>query len=166
MILRKQEEVETHGINNTNQFQIKASSHAFRILSDGLYSDKISSIIRELSCNALDSHIANGNPEIPFQIHIPSKLIPHFHIRDYGIGLSEEDIMGLYSTYFASTKGQSNDFVGALGLGSKSPFSYTDSFTVESWFNNEKKTYAIFIGDEGVQIYQKYMKNHLKNQVV
>lgn len=149
MILRKTNEVQAFGIENSQSFQINASAHAFRILSDGLYSDKISSILRELSSNALDSHIAKGITDTPFTIHIPTKLSPHFYIRDYGTGLSEEDIFGLYSTYFASTKGESNDFVGALGLGSKSPFSYTDSFTVDSWFNGTHKTYAVFIGVNG-----------------
>lgn len=155
MILKKQHEVEVHGMPSQKQFTINASAQAFKILSDGLYSNKEASIIRELSCNALDSHIANGNKQTPFQIHIPTILTSHFSIRDYGTGLSNEDIENIYTTYFASTKSSSNDYVGALGLGSKSPFSYTDSFIVESWFNNIKTTYAIFYGDDGYPTYSK-----------
>ncbi|MGZ7144954.1 hypothetical protein ACXWOO_11340, partial [Streptococcus pyogenes] len=48
---------------------------------------------------------------------------------------------GLYNSYFASTKAESNDFIGALGLGSKSPFSYTKSFTIVSYHEGEARGY-------------------------
>ena len=156
MILNNNEyKCETGGIQTTSNFNIKASAHAFRILSDGLYSDKILSIVRELSCNAYDSHIAAGKKDIPFSISAPDSLEPHFVIRDYGTGLSEDDVINLYTTYFESTKQQSNEFIGALGLGSKSPFSYTDTFIVESFFNKEKKTYIVFINDTGMPTISK-----------
>jgi hypothetical protein len=58
--------------------------------------------------------------------------------------------MGLYSTYFDSTKTNSNDFIGALGLGSKSPFSYTKAFEVVSRFDGTRRIYSVFINEEGV----------------
>ena len=137
--------IETN-IESTKNFTIKASSKAFKILSSGLYSNKIRAIIRELSCNAYDSHIAAKNNE-PFIVHLPSDLNDNFYVQDFGTGLSEKDIMNLYTTYFDSNKTNSNDFVGALGLGSKSPFSYTDSFSVESIFNNIRTTYIVFIDE-------------------
>lgn len=137
--------IETN-IEPTKNFTIKASSKAFKILSSGLYSNKIRAIIRELSCNAYDSHIASKNDE-PFIVHLPNDLNDNFYVQDFGTGLSEKDIMNLYTTYFDSNKTNSNDFVGALGLGSKSPFSYTDSFSVESIFNNIKTTYIVFIDE-------------------
>lgn len=127
-------------------FQIAASAKAFRILSSNLYKNKIRAIIRELSCNAVDGHIANGNKN-PFDVSLPGMLDPQFKIRDYGCGMDHETIMNLYTTYFASTKSESNDYIGALGLGSKSPFSYTDSFTVVSYFDGVRRTYSAFIKD-------------------
>lgn len=127
-------------------FQIAASAKAFRILSSNLYKNKIRAIIRELSCNAVDGHIANGNKGT-FDVHMPGMLDPQFKIRDYGCGMDDETIMNLYTTYFASTKSDSNDYIGALGLGSKSPFSYTDSFTVVSYFEGMRRAYAAFIKD-------------------
>ncbi len=138
-------EIET-SLNNSKNFTIKASPKAFKILSSGLYSNKIRAIIRELSCNAYDAHIAANNPE-PFIVHLPSRLDNSFYVKDFGTGLSEEDIMSLYTTYFDSNKTNSNDFVGALGLGSKSPFSYTDSFIVESRFNGRKTLYLIYLDE-------------------
>lgn len=74
-------------------------------------------------------------------VHMPNRLEPHFSVRDFGTGLSHEKIMKMYTTYFHSDKNTSNDYTGCLGLGSKSPFAYTDHFTVISYWNGEKRTY-------------------------
>lgn len=114
------------------QFTIKASSAAFRILSDGLYSDKAKAVIRELSCNAYDSHVAAGRADEPFEMHLPTNVEPWFAITDFGTGISDADIYDVYTSYFTSTKSGSNDFIGQLGLGSKSPFCMVNRFTVVS----------------------------------
>jgi hypothetical protein len=136
------------GVQRT--FQIHNNIKSFRILSDGLYSDKITAVIRELSCNAWDSHVAAGKKTVPFEVHFPTGLEPWFSVRDFGIGLCEEDIYDLYTTYFSSSKDQSNEFIGALGLGSKSPFSYCETFTVTSNFNGSKQIFSAFISEEGL----------------
>jgi hypothetical protein len=127
-----------------SKYTIEASAKAFSILSDGLYADKIKAVIRELSTNAYDAHIESGKAQEPFLVHLPNRFESHFSIRDYGTGLSHEDCMNLYTTYFGSTKTGSNDAVGCLGLGSKSPFAYTDSFTVTSYFGDKKRVYNSF----------------------
>jgi hypothetical protein len=141
--------VAAHGMQQTNVFQIASSAHAFRILSSGLYSDKIGAVLREIGCNAMDAHIAAGKPDEPFEVHLPSRLINKFYIRDFGLGLSHDDILSLYTTYFSSSKSRSNDFTGAFGLGSKSPFSYTDNFTVTSVHNGKRNTYMAYVGTDG-----------------
>lgn len=129
------------------RFKIKASARAFQILS-GFYSDKIAAIPRELGANAWDSHVKAGTTDIPFEVHVPNALEPWFSIRDYGTGLSPEAVDSIYTTYFESTKTQSNDEDGCMGLGSKTPFNYTENFTVTVWHKEEKSTYNCFI-DEG-----------------
>lgn len=136
------------GVQRT--FQIHNNIKSFRILSDGLYSDKITAVIRELSCNAWDSHVAAGKKDVPFEVHFPTGLEAWFSVRDYGIGLCEDDIYNLYTTYFSSSKDQSNDFIGALGLGSKSPFSYCETFTVTSIFGGKKMIFSAYISEEGL----------------
>jgi hypothetical protein len=134
---------------SNSDFKIKASAKAFSILSSGLYSNKIKAIIQELSCNAYDSHVAAGKKDVPFDVFLPSILEPSFYIRDYGVGLSDEEVNNVYTTYFESTKTKSNDYVGALGLGSKTPFCYTDNFTVTAWKNGVCRIYTAYINDLG-----------------
>ena len=139
-----------HGTSDERQFQIRGSAKAFKILSDGLYSNKILAVVRELSCNAKDAHIDAGKGDVPFEIHLPNALEPWFAVTDYGIGLSHEDVMNLYSTYFESTKTDSNNVTGCLGLGSKSPFAYVDAFTVEARWNGTLTLYSCFYNEEGI----------------
>ena len=142
-------DVECSGELVVESFTIKATAKAFAILSSGLYANKIRAVIRELSCNAWDSHVAANKNTTPIEIHLPTALDPTFYVKDFGIGLDDDDVKHLYTTYFESTKADSNDFVGALGLGSKSPFSYTQSFQIESRFNGVKSTYTAFIKENG-----------------
>lgn len=137
-------------VGTTGEFKIRNSAKAFKILSDGLYSNKIKAIIRELSCNAVDSHVAAGKPDVPFEVHLPTMLEPWFSVRDFGTGLDNNQVVNIYTTYFESTKSDSNDFIGALGLGSKSPFSYTENFTVTAIKNGTKRIYSAFINEVGV----------------
>lgn len=141
--------VERSGEFKESNFKIKASAKAFSILSSGLYSNKIRAIVRELGTNAADAQIDSGNSQGQFLVHLPNNLEPTFSLRDFGTGLSHDDITHIYTTYFESTKTGSNDFTGCLGLGSKSPFSYTDNFTVTSFFNGAKHVYSAFIGENG-----------------
>ncbi len=137
-------------VGEIGEFRIRNSAKAFNILSSGLYANKVRAIIRELSCNAVDSHTAAGKQDTPFDVHLPTQLEPHFAIRDYGTGLTHDQVTQIYTTYFESTKTESNDFIGALGLGSKSPFSYTDNFTVTAIRDGVKGIYSAFINGSGV----------------
>ena len=143
-------EVVLSNVGTTGEFKIRNSAKAFKILSDGLYSNKIRAIIRELSCNALDSHVGAGKAGVPFEVHLPTVLEPWFAVRDFGMGLDGHQVVNIYTTYFESTKTDSNAFIGALGLGSKSPFSYTENFTVTAIKGGIKRIYSAFINEAGV----------------
>ena len=145
-----QNEAVLSNVGQIGEFRIRNSAKAFSILSSGLYANKVRAIIRELSCNAVDSHAAAGKKDMPFEVHLPNAMEPHFSIRDFGTGLSHEQVTQIYTTYFESTKTNSNEFIGALGLGSKSPFSYTDNFTVTAIQDGKKGIYSAFINADGV----------------
>jgi hypothetical protein len=134
-------------LNSPQAYKIKASSKAFKILSEGLYSEKAKAPVRELSTNAYDAHIANGNDDVPFDVHLPNMVEPWFSIRDYGVGMSTEELETIYTTYFDSNKTHSNKFVGQMGLGSKTPFCVSDSFTVVSIKDGIKTTVVNYLDD-------------------
>ena len=145
-----QQEAVLSNVGQIGEFRIRNSAKAFNILSSGLYANKVRAIIRELSCNAVDSHVAAGKADTPFEVHLPTALEPWFAVRDFGTGLNHEQVTQIYTTYFESTKTDSNAFIGALGLGSKSPFSYTDNFTVTATQSGVKRIYSAFINEQGV----------------
>lgn len=131
-------------------FQIANSAKAFQILSDALYENKPLAILRELVANAVDAHVAAGTTDTPFIVHLPTELEPWFEVEDFGTGLSQEGIHSLYTTYFGSNKTESNEQIGGFGLGSKSPFAYTDQFFVDSRYNGTLTKYSIYIASTGV----------------
>ena len=137
------------GLESQN-FTIQITDKSFRVLLDGLYTNKEQSIVRELWTNAYDSHVAADIQDKPFSCKLPSTFDPTFSVRDYGTSMDHQDVMHLYSTVFASTKTATNDQVGCLGLGSKSPFSYTDSFTVFAYDGTVKRTYIAALNNEGI----------------
>lgn len=149
MQVRITEKTVEHNFKHESTFKIKPCVKAFQILSSGLYSDKITAIIREISCNAWDSHSKSNKLDTPFKVHLPNVIEPFFSVRDYGTGISKEDVYTVYTTYFESTKDDSNSEIGCLGLGSKSPFSYVDNFSVTSYHGGWKRIYNAFISSFG-----------------
>jgi hypothetical protein len=135
------------GKAETGSFTIKQDHKAFRAFSDGLYSDKIGAIIREISSNAVDAHMESGNTQ-PFAIFLPCAENPRIVFRDFGTGLSKEDVVNVYTRYGESTKDEDDDKIGGFGLGSKTPFAYTDQFFVRSYHNGMLFTYVFYFSED------------------
>lgn len=122
------------------------------ILRDTLYSDKILAVLREYSANAWDSHRTSGKADVPIRVHLPTVDDPTLSIQDYGRGLSKEEVFTVYTQYGASTKRDSDLAVGMLGIGSKSGFAYSDTFTITSCYGGVKSLYSAMLdpSDKGV----------------
>jgi hypothetical protein len=127
------------------QFKIAANSRLFSVLSDSIYTRKIDAVIRELCCNAFDAHV-EARQDRKFQVTLPSEFNPEFRVRDFGTGLCEDD-MQMYTTYGESTKSGSNAYIGAFGIGAKSPFAYTNIFNVTSYHGGVARAYSMFVED-------------------
>jgi hypothetical protein len=127
------------------QIDSESIEHIVQILTD-LYSDPEMAIVREVSTNALDSHIAAGQTR-PIEITTPTALQQLFVVQDWGLGLDAEDFRNLYSLYGKSTKTTTNEQTGSLGLGCKSPLTYTNQFTVMG-VKDGIKTSALVTRDE------------------
>jgi hypothetical protein len=137
------QDVAINGDFETTDFEIGDISFIVDMFADKVYSHKERAVIRELSCNAYDSHVEAGNPE-PFDVHLPTSLEPWFSVRDYGTGLSDREIRKNYAGIGISTKRDSNKTIGCFGIGSLSPYSLADSFTVKSWLNGVVRTYSCY----------------------
>src|SRR5687768_14206487 len=74
-----------------------ATDHLMSMFID-LYEDPEKAIIREYTCNGRDAQIEAGYTG-PLEVTTPTALAPFFTVRDYGIGLSAEDIRKVYSAY-------------------------------------------------------------------
>ena len=136
------------GVEEEISFEFANNAIAFDAFSSKLYTDKARAIIRELACNAADAHVAAGTDDKPFEIHLPTNHEPHFSINDYGTGLSHEDMKALFALYFGSNKRNDNRFIGALGLGSKSPFAYIDNSGSYSIISRHQGTTRMYVASK------------------
>lgn len=143
--------VEREGIENEVAFNIRQENvaHIFSILRNQLYSNKVLAVIREYSTNAYDAHI-DAKVERPVEITLPTSFSPTFIVRDFGFGLSPDDVQNVFASYGASTKRNTNEQVGMLGLGSKSAFCYVNSFMIVSRHNGTEYTYQAYIDETNV----------------
>lgn len=122
--------------------------YIFGYLSD-LYSDRALAFIRETATNAWDSHVEAGVTR-PIEVTLPTDLSPNYVIRDYGVGLSPEGVYKTFGIYAYSTKRDSDEFNGMLGLGSKSIITYVDQFTVTAVKDGVRSESLITRGEDGV----------------
>lgn len=111
------------------------------------YSNPYLATLRELTSNARDSHIVSGQTR-PVEVNLPHELSPALIIEDFGTGLSRNDLK-LYGQFGQSTKRDSNDLVGAFGLGAKSPLAMSSQFTVSSVKNGKRNTVIIQRREDG-----------------
>ena len=112
------------------------------------YSNTILATIREPYANAVDANKENNlSPEL-IEVKSPTSLDQTFSVRDFGPGLSRDQIFNLYSKFGKSTKRDSNTKLGAFGIGKFAPLSYKDSFTVTSYYNGIKSIYSLYISEE------------------
>ena len=146
-----------HNVTNSVQFEtlsfgIKSKNlgHIVHILRDQIYSDKPLAVIREYSTNAMDANIDAGRPNTPIIVTLPSKLDPTLKIRDNGHGLNKQQIEDIYLSYGESTKRNSNNTVGQLGLGCKAALCYSDNFIVASFNNGIKTVYDMVVDKSNV----------------
>ena len=117
------------------------------------YRFKIRTPIQEIVSNARDAQRENGNPDRPIKIQLPTRIEPTFIVRDYGVGMSEERINNIFTSFGASTKNADNSQTGGFGIGAKSPLAYTDSFNIKTYINGQYWFYVVAkTSDDGIAI--------------
>lgn len=114
-----------------------------------MYSDPALAVIREYSTNARDAHIEAGCPDKPIEVSTPSDFMPYLKIKDTGIGMNLKDIEDTYSKYGASTKRETNEQNGMLGIGAKSALTFTNQFNVIGIKDGVKTSVSVSRGTDG-----------------
>ena len=115
-----------------------------------LYSDPVSAVVREYSTNAYDSHVRSGQKH-PVQINYDDAS-NIFTVEDFGVGMSKQEIIDIYSKYGLSTKNNTNTEIGAFGLGAKSALAITDRFDITARQNGTETTAYIQKNSKGVGV--------------
>lgn len=140
----KERELDSMGVEESREFGIstKDSAHIMTILRDTLYSDKVLAVLREYGSNAWDSHRTSGKADVPIKVVLPTASDLTLTIQDFGAGLSHQDVFEVFTQYGASTKRNDDLSVGMLGIGSKSGFAYSDTFTITSCYGGTRRIYA------------------------
>ena len=133
-------------------FRVAAGREAvlFGHLRDRLYTNKVLAVLREYAANAWDAHRAAGIGDRPIKVTLPTAMDPTLVIRDYGSGLTPEEVFDIYPAYGMSTKAESDDQIGAYGIGSKSAFAYTNVFSIIAICKGVRSVYTAYLDDSGV----------------
>lgn len=139
--------VQTVGDVSEHQISIDAQNleHIISILSTNLYSNPEQSFLREITCNAVDSHIEAGTKEpviITFAFDSAS-LDYVVSVRDYGTGISPERFKNIYLNIGSSTKRESNDYIGSFGIGRFSALACADMVHITSYYNGMQYQYLM-----------------------
>jgi hypothetical protein len=141
--------LEAEGTLSARRSTLKTSRKTFRMVIDGIYSNKVGAIVQEIAANAYDSHL-RAKQDRPFFVHCPTALNPEFFIRDYGVGMTDEVMGNVYIVVGESDKDLSDDEVGMWGLGSKTPFAYGDMYHITCYDGETARHYGYGIAEDGI----------------
>jgi len=129
----------------TRSFGVSDDPMLMSMLSTGFYQKPLRTMIQEVMFNAWDAHRMGNCQHRPIDIYLNETT--GLVIRDYGPGIepgeNDDNMHEIYCMYGGSTKRKLKNQTGGFGLGSKSPFAYTESFTVTSFFGGMKNMYLI-----------------------
>ena len=96
-----------------------------------LYADRRLAVVREYVANAVDATRAAGSGE-PVAVMTPSLVEPNLVVSDRGTGMTCAEVEATFLAFAASSKRDSNELVGGLGVGAKSAWTLAESFLVDT----------------------------------
>lgn len=129
----------------SQNFGIGDASVVIEILRNRLYKNKIQTLVQEYICNGRDAMREIDSKE-SIKITCPTRFDYTFKVRDYGPGITPDRMSTVFVNYGSSTKRSNNKQTGGFGIGAKSAWSYTDSFTIITYVNGIKRTYVAHTG--------------------
>lgn len=156
-------EKEIVSTTTSNKMKLAEGSESmiFQMFSSNIYSNPIGSLVREITSNCFDSHVEAGvnKPVLIKKTFDPQTDSHYISFIDFGVGMSEERIEKVYSTFFMSTKRDTNNQIGMFGLGSKTVLAYKrysglgegeydNSFFVITRYDGIEYHYNVYEGQE------------------
>jgi len=149
-------EIQVFGDIKSHKAEIDAEDMAWilQILSTNLYSDPIGSLIREYSSNAWDANVEANNKSKPIEVGIQTTKDggTYWYVTDLGPGLSPQRIDTIYRKFGKSTKRNSNEAIGMMGLGKFSGLSYTNEIFISTRVDGIQYEYLMHKSDNLPQI--------------
>lgn len=139
-------------------FSAENASKLAGMMANFLYSDKEYAVLSELAANAYDAHKMVKKND-PISINLPTHIEPTLVIRDYGPGMSEENVYRFLTQFGESSKQNDNSQIGFWGIGSKSPAAITDTWTIKSYHNGKLHHFEVFMNSEGVPALKKMFES-------
>lgn len=156
-------EITVYGDITSHKAEIDAEdlSWVLQILSTNLYSDPIGSLIREYSSNAWDANVEAGKADKPIEVGLitSSDKGTYWYVTDLGEGLSPDKINNIYRKFGKSTKRNSNESIGMMGLGKFSGLSYTNEVYITTRVDNVEYEYLMHKSEGTPQIDLLYSKD-------
>lgn len=137
--------LDTNVETENQNFGIGDVSVVIEILRNRLYKHKVRTLVQEYISNGRDASREVGSKKL-IKIVAPTVFDPTFKVRDYGPGISPDRMKKVFVMYGSSTKRDSNNQTGGFGIGAKSAWSYTDSFTIVTYIDGVKRTYLAHTG--------------------
>lgn len=123
-------EITVSGAQEVATMRVADNGEVLKAFITSIYSQKEKTVVRELMANAFDAMAAVGKKDQDIEVYLPTPLEPSFVVRDFGEGMTHDFVMQLYTQLGHSTKRDTNEQTGMFGIGSKSPLSITDTFTL------------------------------------
>jgi len=144
-------DVSSSGVMEISQAKIRASAKLFDMFANDTYANKPLAIMRETVSNAIDAHVKAGRADRPVEVQLPTPLDPTCRIKDFGTGMPHHFVMNDFMEYTnGSTKDTDDGQIGGFGIGSKSPLSYVDQFTLRVVHEGVLSVYTLFKGEDGI----------------
>ena len=133
MLMNANEEKTTKFNNESHQAMGISTnvSKLFQGITNNIYKEKAKTVVRELVSNAIDATKLTDTKE-NIILNLPVSAGDTFYVQDFGIGMTPELFIEVFCNYFASTKEEKENQIGGFGIGGKTPFIYSNTFTVET----------------------------------
>jgi hypothetical protein len=127
-------------------FFIGNAAAVIEILRNKMYNHPKQTLVQEYIANAKDACVEVGKDGSSVTIELPDIESMYLRITDEGPGLSPQRLTEVFMGFGSSTKRQDDSQAGSYGIGSKSAWSYTESFIIKNRYNGAESTYMAHIG--------------------